>query len=123
MHGLAARAAFMGLLMLRQVGLGPHVAPTAPAAELNQLWESPTDLERRDLVAGPGLGVKPPDVTRPFTFVSVKTSGFSPGYDVTDASGREWSVKMGPEAQSEVVASRLLWAIGYHQPSIYYVDQ
>jgi hypothetical protein len=123
MHGLAARAALMGLLMLRQLGLGPHVEPTAPTGELNQLWEDPTGLERRDLMAGPQLGVMPPDLTQPFTFVSVKTSGFSPGYVVIDASGRKWSVKMGPEAQTEIVASRLLWAVGYHQPSIYYVDR
>lgn len=123
MHGLAARAALMGLLMLRQLGLGPHVEPTTPAAQLNQLWEDPTDLDRRDLMVGPGLGVIAPDVTQPFTFVSQKTSGFSPGYDVKDVNGHEWSVKMGPEAQTEVVASRLLWAVGYHQPPIYYVDR
>jgi hypothetical protein len=41
---------------------------------------------------------------------------------VKDATGREWSVKLGPEAETEVVASRLLWAIGYHQPPVFYVD-
>jgi hypothetical protein len=35
----------------------------------------------------------------------------------------EWSVKLGPEAQSEVVSSRILWAIGFHQPPTYYLDQ
>ena len=33
----------------------------------------------------------------------------------------EWSAKIGPEAQTEVVVSRLLWALGYHQPPIYYL--
>ena len=37
------------------------------------------------------------------------------------ADGRAWDVKIGPEAQSEVVASRVLWAMGYHQPATYYV--
>ena len=32
-----------------------------------------------------------------------------------------WSVKLGPEAQPEVVASRVLWALGYHQPPTYYL--
>jgi hypothetical protein len=32
-----------------------------------------------------------------------------------------WSVKTGPEAQTEVVASRVLWAIGFHQPATYYL--
>jgi hypothetical protein len=30
-------------------------------------------------------------------------------------------VKLGPEAQTEVVVSRILWALGYHQPPTYYV--
>ena len=43
------------------------------------------------------------------------------GYEVRGADGRAWDVKLGPEAQSEVVASRVLWAMGYHQPATYYV--
>lgn len=38
-----------------------------------------------------------------YTFVARDTTGKSPGYDVRDAQGRLWSVKRGPEAQSEVV--------------------
>jgi hypothetical protein len=30
-------------------------------------------------------------------------------------------VKLGPEAQTEVAVSRILWALGYHQPPTYYV--
>ena len=33
----------------------------------------------------------------------------------------EWSAKIGPEAQTEVVVSRILWGLGYHQPPIYYL--
>ena len=40
-----------------------------------------------------------------------------------DDTGLEWSVKLGPEAQSEVVSSRILWAIGFHQPPTYYVER
>ena len=32
-------------------------------------------------------------------------------------------MKLGVEAQSEVTVSRVLWAIGYHQPPTYYVSQ
>jgi hypothetical protein len=63
----------------------------------------------------------PPEAA--FAFVAEDTSGWSPGFDVRDASGMEWSVKLGPEAQSEVVSSRILWAIGFHQPPTYYVDR
>jgi hypothetical protein len=50
-------------------------------------------------------------------------TGFSPGYDVRDSAGVEWSVKLGPVAQTEVVTSRLLWGIGFHQPATYYLDR
>jgi hypothetical protein len=42
---------------------------------------------------------------------------------VRDSAARLWSVKLGEEAQSEVTASRILWAIGFHQPAVYYVAQ
>jgi hypothetical protein len=58
-----------------------------------------------------------------FTFVARDTSGWSPGFDVRDKAGLEWSVKLGPEAQSEVVSSRVLWAIGFHQPATYYLER
>ena len=125
MHSLAARAALIGALLLRQVGAGPHVSPpneTSINVPIEALWQEPTDLERLDLFAGPEDAVAP-SASDTFEFKSLKTSGFSPGYDVTDAAGHEWSVKLGPEAQTEVVASRLLWALGYHQPSVYYVPQ
>ena len=57
-----------------------------------------------------------------FTFVAEDTTGWSPGFDVRDDSGLEWSVKTGPEAQSEVVTSRILWGIGFHQPPTYYLE-
>jgi hypothetical protein len=55
--------------------------------------------------------------------VARDTSGWSPGFDVRDANGLEWSVKLGPEAQSEIVISRILWALGFHQLPIYYLDR
>ncbi len=125
LNSLAARAALIGLLSLRQIGAGPHVTPVTDASAnvpIQALWQEPSDLERLDVFAGPGDVAAPPaDAT--FEFQSLKTSGFSPGYDVKDASGQVWSVKLGPEAQTEVVASRLLWALGYHQPSVYYVPR
>ena len=87
------------------------------AAEPSQeLWVNPMDLETRDLFRGQADGPPPPAENGRFEFVKKDTSGRSPGYDVRDAAGVVWSVKLGPEAQSEVVSSRLLWAIGFHQP-------
>jgi hypothetical protein len=96
-------------------------APTAQSAAVDELWIEPADLEQRDLFRGPAMGPGAPDPSGTFTFVKEDTSGRSPGYDVRDASGMEWSVKLGPEAQSEVLASRILWALGFHQPPTYYV--
>jgi hypothetical protein len=96
--------------------------PPTPA-EMAQLWQEPKDLERRDLfhgVGGPKLA-PPPDAT--FKFKTKDTSGYSPGYDVIDRNGLEWNVKQGDEAQTEVVASRLYWAVGYHQPPTYFVTE
>ena len=90
--------------------------------DVTQLWSDPADLETRDLFAGPTEGSSPPDPAQPFTFIKADRSGFSPGYDVRDADGVTWSVKLGPEAQTEVVASRILWAIGYHQLPTYYLS-
>lgn len=56
MHSLAARAALIGLLSLRQLGAGPHVTPspeTLANVPIQALWQEPSDLERLDLFAGP----------------------------------------------------------------------
>ena len=85
------------------------------------MWNDPTDLETRDLFAGPHRSA--PRSRRPFTFLEADRGGFSPGYDLRDGNGATWSVKLGSEAQTEVVVSRILWAIGYHQVPTYYVTQ
>ena len=90
------------------------------AASIAELWQEPAALEERDLFHGAG---GPQFVPRDpsYTFVARDTSGWSPGFDVRSSDGVEWSVKLGPEAQSEVVSSRILWAVGFHQPPMYYV--
>jgi hypothetical protein len=96
--------------------------PANQPAVIGELWQDPLDLERRDLYYGPGgPGLAPLDT--PYELIARDTSGFSPGFQVADANGTRWSVKVGPEAQSEVLASRVLWAIGFHQPPTYYVPR
>jgi hypothetical protein len=87
-----------------------------------ELWREPVDLETRDLLHGiGGAGLLPSSDT--YTFVAAKTTGTNRGYDVRDHEGRLWSVKLGDEAQSEVTTSRILWAVGYHQPPTFYVSR
>jgi hypothetical protein len=98
----------------------PATQPTE--ASLVQLWQEPSDLEARDLLHGAGgRALMPGPVV--YTFVARKTAGTNPGYDVRDPQGRLWSVKLGDEAQSEVTASRILWAVGFHQPPVYFVER
>jgi hypothetical protein len=101
-----------------------QISSTAARTEsgnLSELWEQPADIASRDLFHGPGGPAIAPHEGETFTWVATDESGFSPGFDVRGSDGREWSVKLGPEAQTEVVTSRILWAIGYHQPPTYYV--
>jgi hypothetical protein len=102
----------------------PHAEPqsTGGGADLAELWQEPVDLLERNLLHGPGGAALVPPADGAFEFVAFKTSGTNPGYDVKDARGRAWSVKLGVEAQSEVTTSRILWAMGYPQPPTYYLS-
>jgi hypothetical protein len=93
------------------------------AAELAELWVDRGDPARLDLFHGPADPALAPRPGARFFFLEKDTTGFSRGYDVKDESGLEWSSKHGLEAQTEVVASRILWALGYHQPPTYYVER
>ncbi|HET9371274.1 MAG TPA: hypothetical protein VFO19_13535 [Vicinamibacterales bacterium] len=97
----------------------PETAPTA--ARLAELWVEPTTA--RDLFHGPGGRELAPDASGRFEVIALKVGGFSEGVTVKDARNREWSVKLPPEAYTEVVASRIHWGIGYHQPPLYFVRE
>ncbi len=91
------------------------------ASLMAQFWVAPDADRGRSLMYGAG-GPKlapPRDVT--YTLVRHITHGFSPKMEVRDPSGVKWDVKTGPEAQPEVVASRIVWALGYHQVPDYFV--
>ena len=100
----------------------PIVDPATPV-DVSRLWEDPATSGERNLLYGPGGAELAPDPSTPFTFLQADNAGYSPGYDVKGPNGMEWSVKLGPEAQTEVAVSRILWALGYHQPPTYYVTR
>jgi hypothetical protein len=115
--GRVALTALVGVTLACQSR--PVVLPSeAPkTARLVELWVMPEG--ERDLFYGVGGERLAPDPDVPYTVVERKIGGFSDGYDVADPSGQEWSVKFPPEAPTEVVASRIHWGIGYHQPPVY----
>jgi hypothetical protein len=94
---------------------------STPADRISELWQVPEAIASRDVHHGPGGAELAPQVGAVFNWVATDTTGYSPGFEVRGSDGRNWSVKLGPEAQTEVVASRILWAVGYHQPPAYYV--
>ena len=81
----------------------------------------PAQLSPDEVRAGP---TRPDDISRPpFAITKPKTEGKTPGFFVTDARGVRYLLKLDPTAApellsgSEVVASKLLYALGYHVPS------
>ncbi len=76
------------------------------------LWENPGNIAAKDMYFGAGGQQGQP--VPPFKFIDEDKNGTNPKFDVDDANGKKWRVKLGEEARPEVVASRLLWAVGYY---------
>lgn len=109
--------------------LGPFGVEKNPeAANLNERDEVPNSswftnrnhvraLAPRQVREG-AFGTEHP--TPPYTIKSVKTKGFNPGFNVKDAAGKRWVVKLDrsgyPRISSGagVVSGRLIWAAGYN---------
>ncbi len=97
------------------------VPDSAPSPEqLAQVWIDPGSTPR-DLFWGVGGEDYAPVKDATYLLETRDDSGFSVSYDVKGPDGVEWSAKIGPEAQTEVVVSRILWGLGYHQPPTYYL--
>lgn len=126
-----ANTRFALIALAAAVGLGANGCGAAkirstldapPTAEqLAQLWVAPEP--NRDLYYGVGGKRLAPDPSVKYTVIEIKRGGYSRGYTVLGPPDREWSVKFPPEAGTEIVASRLFWGIGYHQPPIYLLQE
>jgi hypothetical protein len=108
-------------------GVGVPKASSTPKPPAASMWIEPTDLASRDLFYGPWGAAHAPDPDGVYELVERKHTGVNLGMTVKDARGREWSVKqpypgnLDSEAPVEVALSRLLSAVGYHQPPVYYL--
>src|SRR5262245_6978765 len=96
----------------------PNVKRGAPAV----LWEDPVDLTNRNLFHGPGGRADEPPAGD-FTFLKEELTGSHPKYDVIDANGVTWRVKIGTEARPETAATRVVWAAGYVADEDYFVGK
>jgi hypothetical protein len=111
---LLTLAACGGAIAIRE----PQQPPTSD--EMKGLWSDPGSVPR-DLFWGIGGEKHAPKPDAIYQLKSRDDLGFSAKYRVDDPAGVEWSAKLGPEAQTEVVLSRVLWGLGYHQPPVYYL--
>jgi hypothetical protein len=101
------------------IEIKPPQHPPSPDA-IKQLWTDPGS-EPRDLFWGIGGKKYAPHPDAVYKFKQRDNTGFSTKYEVKDSKDVEWSAKIGPEAQTEVLMSRILWGLGYHQQPIYYL--
>jgi hypothetical protein len=98
------------------------VAPRGPVVpeKMAELWINPGP-QPRDLFWGVGGQKYAPAPDAVYKVQAKDDQGFSVSFDVEGPDKMEWSAKIGPEAQTEVVLSRVLWGLGYHQPPLYYL--
>jgi len=97
---------------------GKQKKDTAAPPGTPTLWQEPSDIASRNLYLGPGGEAMKPTLSK-VTFIEEKESAASAKFRVRDGSGREWLVKIGGEAQAEVAASRIVWAVGYYTDMSY----
>jgi hypothetical protein len=130
---MLGRTLVLGIL---PVVLAVNASLPAPAAQstarpasapLSAWWELPANLPGLDLFNGPWSPSHAPDPDAVYTYVRSKQGGTNPGVVVQDPLGRVWHVKQSPHTEQgsegpvEVTLSRVLSAIGYHQPPVYYL--
>jgi len=86
---------------------------------ITYLWRQPKDISSENLFYGRGGQAHAPHA--PFTFESEDLEGTNPKFDVHDADGVKWKIKLGAEAKPETAASRFVWAVGYHTDEDYFL--
>ena len=74
-------------------------------------------LKGPDTVSGPAPGK--------WTVIAAKNDGVTPGFTIRDSAGTVWFLKFDPPGYramatgTEVVVTKLFWALGYHLPEVH----
>jgi hypothetical protein len=85
-----------------------------------------TPMTNEELMRGPG-GNTPPSMEGPWTVVSAKTEGITPGFTMVDSKQRQYFVKFDPHTNpemataAEMISARFFHALGYHVADDYLV--
>ena len=108
-----AHAVAVTLTLAGAAGCATRPVRTEPALPA-VLWQDPAQR--------PSAPRRPPPAP-PFQFVEEDREGASPKFLVVDRSGARWQVKLGPEAQTETVAVRLMTAAGYFADDTYFLPR
>ena len=122
-----ARLYFTVMLMLVMLSASLTAQKNTSKAKENTgslpgiIWRDPGDVASLNLLYGAGGKEHAPNPNGKYTFVKEDTEGTSPKFDIEDAQGTRWKVKLGLEPQSETAATRLLWAAGYFVDEDYYL--
>ncbi|HEY6333592.1 MAG TPA: hypothetical protein VI756_30005 [Blastocatellia bacterium] len=87
------------------------------------LWNQSASIETLDLFYGSGSRQDAPDPSGKFYYAGRDNKGTQKETYVKDDKGREWIVKFGQQARPEAVATRIVWAMGYHVDQDYLLPQ
>ena len=114
---------------------GPSSGDMTPAANVNTLGEVPDSswfsnrmtkrtMSVSELVQGPNQ-TDGPDTSHPWTVISAKSEGITPGFTIRDHIGEMYFVKFDPlghaqlATSAEVICTKFFHAFGYHVPENY----
>jgi len=97
----------------------PWSAGEITQTPITYLWREPKDIASENLFYGRGGQEHAPH--GPFTFESEDLEGTNPKFNVRGPDGVKWKIKLGAEARPETVASRFVWAVGYHANEDYFM--
>jgi len=87
------------------------------------IWRDPGPMASLNLLYGAGGKGHAPNPRGTFSFLREDPQATSPKFEVVDAQGVEWKVKLGEETRSETSAARFLWAAGYFVDEDYYLTE
>src|SRR4051794_4071366 len=110
----------------RKESPGPAQAVNTLGEVPDSEWYTNRSLTVDQMVRGAGVS-RPPATDKPWTVVSGKNEGITPGLVGKDSAGRRYFLKVDPKSNPEmasavdVIGSKFFYALGYNVPENYIV--
>ncbi len=105
---------------------GPSQAVNTLGEVPDSAWYTNRRLTIDEMLRGPGVS-RPPATDKPWSVVSGKNEGITPGLVFKDSAGRRYFLKFDPLSNPEmasaadVLGSKFFYALGYNTPENYIV--